>query len=311
MKKIYFYFVLIGFVLLFNLCQKKTAAKKKTQVKTPVIYTTFYPTTYFTEIIGGNNIKVVCPCPEDEDAIFWMPDTDTIAKYQQADLIIINGAGFEKWVEKVSLPEEKIVNTAKEFTDEFIKFENVTTHSHGKTGEHSHEGIDGHTWLDPILALKQADEIKKALDKEFPHLQKYFDQGFIKLEGILLSLDKKISDLTANYQNQPILCSHPAYNYLARRYNWNIKNLDLDPESDLTNKQINEIKNIMKTHKAKYLIWESKPVEKIEKLLKDKFNLTSITFSPAELIKKSDLDEGYDYIAIMNENIVNIKPVFE
>ena len=39
----------------------------------PVVYTTFYPTAYFTERIAGDRLKIVCPVPEGEDPIFWNP----------------------------------------------------------------------------------------------------------------------------------------------------------------------------------------------------------------------------------------------
>ena len=69
-----------------------------------VVYTTFYPMTYFAQRIGGEHVEVVCPLPQDADPISWMPGANTIQAYQKADLIVINGAQFEKWLDKVSLP---------------------------------------------------------------------------------------------------------------------------------------------------------------------------------------------------------------
>ena len=37
------------------------------------------------------------------------------------------------------------------FSDEFLVVKGVT-HSHGAGGAHTHDGVDGHTWMDPILA---------------------------------------------------------------------------------------------------------------------------------------------------------------
>jgi hypothetical protein len=39
-----------------------------------------------------------------------MPDTETIAAYQAADLILINGADYAKWTTKVSLPRSRLVD---------------------------------------------------------------------------------------------------------------------------------------------------------------------------------------------------------
>ncbi|MCA8961213.1 MAG: zinc ABC transporter substrate-binding protein, partial [Planctomycetes bacterium] len=105
-------------------------------VRTGVIEvrTTFYPTTYFAERIGGERVHVVCPTPADADPIFWMPDEGAIGDYQSAELIVLNGAEFEKWVSKVTLPERRVVRTAAPFADQLLRFEQAMTHSHGPGG---------------------------------------------------------------------------------------------------------------------------------------------------------------------------------
>lgn len=64
----------------------------------PVVFTTFYPTTYFAQRIAGEFAEVVCPLPEGADPIFGHPEADQVLTYQAADLVIVNGASFEKWV---------------------------------------------------------------------------------------------------------------------------------------------------------------------------------------------------------------------
>jgi ABC-type Zn uptake system ZnuABC Zn-binding protein ZnuA len=79
------------------------------------VYTVSYPMKYFAERIAANHAKVVFPAPADEDPAFWIPDLQTIGAYQQADLIILNGATYAGWIEKVSLPRSKLVNTSVKF----------------------------------------------------------------------------------------------------------------------------------------------------------------------------------------------------
>jgi zinc transport system substrate-binding protein len=66
-----------------------------------VVYVVNYPLKYFAERIGGKHVKVVFPAPADEDPAYWMPDAKTITSYQRADLILLNGANYAKWVSKV------------------------------------------------------------------------------------------------------------------------------------------------------------------------------------------------------------------
>ena len=99
--------------LAFNVCAAINAFSADKELKQ--IYVVNYPLKYFAERIDGDKIAVKFPAPLDEDPAFWMPDAKTIRAYQQADLIILNGVGYEKWVSKVSLPESKKVDTSKGF----------------------------------------------------------------------------------------------------------------------------------------------------------------------------------------------------
>ena len=40
------------------------------------------------------------------------PSDELLAAYQRADLIVLNGAGFAKWVAGASLPPSRVVDTA-------------------------------------------------------------------------------------------------------------------------------------------------------------------------------------------------------
>ncbi len=296
-------------VSMTGICCTKTQTEPAGPEGKPVVYTTFYPTKYFAERIGGDAVKVVCPVPADEDAIFWMPDGDTVEAYQKADLIILNGAKFAKWVEKVSLPASKVAETAKPFEKDFITFQKAVTHSHGPAGEHTHEGIDGHTWVDPVNAKAQAEEIKKALIKHFPDHKEAFEKGFASLADDLDGLKVSLEKLSEKLGNQPILCSHPAYNYVGRRFKWNIKNLDLDPEEMPGDETFTEIKETCKTFPARFVIWESYPDKEIAQRFKKELDLESVEFSPCELLSEEEIKGGKDYLSVMRRNIENMKAV--
>lgn len=293
----------LGIIVLFGISQ---CSKPQGPIGTPAkgdpeIFTTFYPTRYFAETIAGGAVKVTCPCPADADPIFWKPDRDTLAAYQKADLVILNGASFEKWVAKVSLPQSRVVDSAKGLS--LLNFEHATTHSHGPAGEHSHEGIDGHTWVDPVNALHQATHIHAAMVKHFPEHKATFDSGFAKLKDQLSKLDSGLQDISKTMAQTPILCSHPAYNYVGKRYNWNLRNLDLDPETELTEKQLQQIRTLRKDHPAKILLWEGTPSKAVASQTED-LGLRNVLFSPCE--GTPDAQEG-DYIAVMNRNLETLR----
>jgi zinc transport system substrate-binding protein len=266
------------------------------------IVTSLYPAQYFAQQVGGDLVEARCPVPPHEDPIFWMPDDSAIQQYQSADLIVLNGAHFAKWVEKVTLPHSKIVNTALPLKSEFIRFETAVEHSHGKTGKHSHEGIDGHTWLDPINAKVQAAEIRNALLLRLPHQNEAVEANYAALSADLDDLDKGFRALRLD-ASTPILCSHPAYNYLARRYGWNIHNLDLDPAGMPSDETFAEISEALKTHPAKHILWESDPLPEIAERFENDLGVRTITISPCELLGEND------YLVVMKRNIERLKAI--
>lgn len=303
--------LVLGGIVLSGCARDEDANPAETQeVGQLSVYTTFYPTQYFTERIGGALVNVVCPVPEDEDAIFWMPSDEVIQEYQQADLIVLNGAGFAKWVEKVVLPQSRVVDTAASFSDTFIHYEKATVHSHGMAGEHAHEGLDGHTWVDPVLAIAQAKAIKDALITRLPGNQEQIVQGFAALEADLHNLDQRLRAYAEGYDQKPFFASHPAYNYIARRYGWKIINLDLDPEEMPSDAAIADMKQKVADHGVKYLVWEGTPTDEIATRMADELGLTNIVFSPCELISAEALADGDDYLRVMQTNLENIAPIF-
>jgi zinc transport system substrate-binding protein len=267
------------------------------QDKTSEICTTFYPTTYFTERIVGELASVACPLPSGADPITWMPDAKAIAAYQQADLIIINGAGFEKWVAKVSLPPSRLVDTAAPLADTFVKFTDSITHSHGPAGQHDHTGVDGHTWLDPQNAKIQAAEILKALVRLLPSHADKLTANHTALAGDLDAIDASLTKL----QGSTLLASHPAYNYLARRYKWNITSLDLDPSASPSDETIAGIRKQLEQIKPrpKIILWEENPANTAAERLKKDLGLVSVVFSPCEHAPSP----AGDYLSVMHDNI--------
>ncbi len=267
-----------------------------------VVYTTFYPMQYFAERIGGKLVTVVCPCPPDADPAYWMPDDDTIQAFQKADLIVINGASFEKWIEKVTLPATRIVNTAEPFADDFIVLKDAVTHSHGPSGKHSHEGVDGHTWLDPVLARRQAEQILRALRKATPAHEKELNANFLALAADLDALDALHREAAPVVARQFMLCSHPAYNYVGRRYGWHLKSYHFDPDQMPDEDTVRAIQGMIEENGARLMLWERAPEPAVAARM-ESLGLTNVVFSPCELLEATEKAAGTDFLQKMRRNV--------
>ena len=58
------------------------------------VYTVNYPLQYCAQRIAGDTLTVVFPMTVDEDPAYWKPAPQIIQAYQNADLILLNGADY-------------------------------------------------------------------------------------------------------------------------------------------------------------------------------------------------------------------------
>ena len=269
------------------------------------VYVVNYPLHYFAKRIAGEHAQVVFPAPPDVDPAYWMPDAKIISAYQGADLILLNGANYAKWVNKVSLPQFRLVNTSAGFQHRYLQAAKIITHSHGPEGKHAHEALAFTTWLDFSLAAQQAKAITEALTRKLPALKDTFQKNYAKLEKDLLKLDQDLKALVAKDPAKPLIVSHPVYDYLARCYGLNIKSVHWEPDQVPDDKQLLELRDMLKEHPAKWMIWEGEPLkESVEKL--KVLGLDSLVFAPCGNVPKQG-----DFLEVMRQNVKNLSTVFK
>jgi zinc transport system substrate-binding protein len=276
-----------------------------TQPSKIAVYVVNYPLEYFADRIGGGDVEVMFPAPSDGDPAFWIPDAETIVAYQKADLILLNGATYAKWVDKVSLPESKRVDTSAGFADRYIVIEDAVAHSHGPGGEHAHAGTAFTTWIDFSQAVQQARTITDALGRLRPSRRAAFEENFAALEKDLLSLEEDINTVVADKRDQPLLASHPVYQYFARRYKLHIESVTWEPEEVPDEGHWRELETIVESHPAKWMIWEGDPHPKSVKRLSE-MGIGSVVFDPC-----GNTPEDGDFMNVMRGNIENLRSAFE
>ena len=271
----------------------------------PTVYVVNYPLQYFAERIGGEQVRVMFPAPGDEDPAFWKPDVNAIAAFQAADLILVNGAGYARWMQTASLPKSRIINTSKRFETAYIELEATAMHSHGPGGEHSHAGTAFTTWLDFRQAAQQAQAVMGGLSRLLPEHEDAFAQRYGELEQDLLALDERLRTVVSTQRAQPLLASHPVYQYLARRYGLNLQSVLWEPDVMPSDQQWEELKSILKTHAATWMLWEGDPlpaaVEKLQTL-----GVRSLVFDPC-----GNTPAQGDFLSVMQHNMARLQQAFQ
>jgi len=262
-----------------------------------VVYTVNYPLAYFAGRIGGEWIRVEFPVPEGTDPAYWSPPPEAIVEYQAADLILLNGAGYASWVPRASLPDWKLVNTSSAVEGALIVADEALVHSHGPEGEHEHENTAFTTWLDPTIAIEQAKAIRDALIRVQPAHEAGFEAGFRELEADLAELDQRFERWATEWSGQPVLASHPVYQYLARRYRLDLRSVHFEPDALPAADQWRGLRGLMEEHPAHWMLWEGEPLPEIRARLEDDFGISAVVFDPA-----AGKPATGDYLSVMYDN---------
>ena len=274
-----------------------------THAKEHKVFASNYPLSYFAERISGNPKIVIFP-EIDGDPAFWQPKTADIAAMQQSDIILLNGATYEKWQTSVSLPKRKVVDTSKVFRSQYIVMNQAVDHAHGPGGAHSHSGTAFTTWIDLSQAAFQANSVKDALARQNVVSKEVLNKNFESLITDLRALDTAINKLVQGHSAVPLVASHPVYQYFARRYGLNIKAVMWEPDAFPDELMWKHLEEIVEEHPAQWMIWEGEPLPQSMAKLKQ-MGIESIVFDPC-----GNKPEDGDFLSVMKGNVENLRKVF-
>ncbi len=296
--------LLITVILLISACsegnrQAGVEVASENAVKSTVVVTSNYPLHFFaTRIAAGVEAAPAIMFPDiDGDPAYWIPGSEQILLLQSADVVILNGAGAESWLNLITLDQRRLFDTSADIADRYIALEDSVQHQHGPAGEHSHQGYAFTTWLDPQLAIAQAQAIAKVLIQLSPTNEVQFRDNMANLEQELLELDTRLADVFAQLGGQPIVFSHPVYQYLQRRYGINAMSVHWEPDVEPTTSAWIDLQRLLASHPASIVIWEDEPLPSTAQRLSDT-GIKSVAFRTA-----ANKPNNGDYLSVMQENV--------
>ena len=154
------------------------------------------------------------------------------------------------------------------------------------------------------MAARQAEAIFKALSRKDPIHKADYIKNFEGLKRDLQSLDDRMKGISVLKPALPVVASHPIYQYMARRYNLNMKMVMWEPDADPGDDEWKFMGNILKNHPAAWMVWEGKPLADSVGKLKD-MGVAGVIFSPCF----SKPEQG-DFLSVMKQNIDNLLIIF-
>ncbi|MCB1916883.1 MAG: zinc ABC transporter substrate-binding protein [Rhodocyclaceae bacterium] len=167
--------------------------------------------------IGGDRVHVHSLIAPGGDAHAYQPSPADARAVAEADLVVVNGLGFEGWI-------ERLLESTRHRGELVVASDGarlIETESHGHDDGHGHgHGLDPHAWQDLsnariyarniALALSRAD-----LDGASAYLGRYRTYA-ARLEALDMRYRARFATLPQ--ARRRVVSSHDAFGYLGRAY---------------------------------------------------------------------------------------------
>ncbi len=182
-----------------------------------------------------------------------------------ADVVIMNGLELEPWLEQAieSLGNQQPIIIK---AGEGIELPEVVSHGadcdHGHDHDHSHEhhhhgAVNPHIWLDPMIAIKQVENIADGLAQADAANADDYRKNAAAYKATLEELDRVVRQQLAGLKDRRIITFHDAFPYFAKRYQIEVAGVfQLAPGRDPGPKRLGELREQISTQGVKAIFAE-------------------------------------------------------
>lgn len=224
--------------------------------------------------------------------------SEDLKNIEKSSAFIINGAGMENFLKKVTdeIPKIKIIDSSKD-----IKLLENNCHHHHHSHEHEY---NPHIWMSIDNYIKQTENIAEGLIESDPENEEKYRKNCEEYTSKLKNLKNDITLKLKDVRGKSIITFHEAFPYFANEFGLNIPDvINHDPESEPSAKQISKTINIMKENNINSLFIEPQYKSTAAETISKETGAKIYTLDPA-VTGENSKDA---YIEIMTKNAETLK----
>lgn len=168
--------------------------------------------------VGGADVEIEVLVQPGQAPETFEPGARQLARMKGAQLYVTAGMPFEKSLREklvVLFPGIRVVDGTAGLDLEAMDGAACTGHSH--VG-HAHAGADPHWWLDPLRVVIHARLIAVAISELDSSRAAEVASGVRRFELEQEALVRSLEPILQPCRGRSILVAHPAFGYLARRF---------------------------------------------------------------------------------------------
>lgn len=174
-----------------------------------------------THQIGGDRLRVHTLVESGNDAHVHQPTPADARILSQARLVIVNGLGFEGWIDrliKAAAYQGKVIVASQGITPLYLT--SVAKTSWPDSPPKRADPVDPHAWQDLGNAHHYVNNITTALSEIDPANKTFFQANATRLHAQINTLDRQIRQTfnSIPVQQRKVVSSHDAFNYFGRAY---------------------------------------------------------------------------------------------
>jgi zinc transport system substrate-binding protein len=302
---------LIPLAMIATIYTGRPALQDRQDQEKITVVASFYPLYEFASRVVGDTAEVSSLVPAGVEPHNWEPTAEDVSRGRAADVMVINGAGFERWVDEMKA--KVVANTSEGIEFNYKEGKEVGDDEHGHGDATGGGGVNPHIWLDPILAKHQIDKIRDVMVSSDPANAGYYNQNADRFTAELDSLDAFIRSELADCDKSDFIAFHDAFIHFSERYDLRQHSIHgVSPEGEIlpqTMQQIIELANEFDINViySEDLI-DSRLADTIANEIPDG---NVLVLSPIEGIGNEEQAAGIGYIDKMKQNIANLKEGLE
>ncbi len=264
------------------------------------VISSFYPLHEFSQQIGQDKVDTILLTPIGVEPHDWEPTIKDVQKMQTADLIIINGIGFETWVE--SLEENNFSGIIIDTSNGILVESHEEEHEEEPNNKHNHNLGDPHIWLNPVLAKTQVQNIANGFSNSDPENREFYQTNAAVYVKQLNDLDSKIRTELSSCKTD-FIAFHDAFSYFADEYGLTQHTIlsSNNPHGEVSARTLEKVISEAKELNIKVIFSEEAVNQKTSEIIANEIDGKVLILSPLEVVTDGT------YISKMNENLENLK----
>ncbi len=191
-----------------------------------LVMATIAPMYCFTKNVAGDRADVEMIVPAGVEARGFAPSPEEVARILQADVVVENGFGFEPWMDQLEAhglkPGEERVIAARGTGPGIPGLPGDPDSPPGDAPMDASGPPDPHVWLDPLMAIKEVQNIRDALMARDPAHADDYSANENRYEAALRDLDDEVGRLTVDIPKRRLLCPDGTFSYFLSRYEFTV-----------------------------------------------------------------------------------------